>query len=92
MGWAGMRGTVTLAGAMSIPYLMPDGRPFPGRDIVVFLAFARLLESVAFEVKTVDAATLAGALATVLAISSLAAWMPARRAARVDPAEALRAD
>jgi len=39
MGWAGMRGTVTLAGAMSIPYLMPDGSPFPGRDIVVFLAF-----------------------------------------------------
>jgi len=39
MGWAGMRGTVTLAGALSIPYLMPDGRVFPGRDIVIFLAF-----------------------------------------------------
>jgi Na+/H+ antiporter len=39
VGWAGMRGTVTLAGALSIPYLMPDGREFPGRDIVVFLAF-----------------------------------------------------
>ena len=39
MGWAGMRGTVTLAGALSIPYVMPNGSPFPGRDIVVFLAF-----------------------------------------------------
>jgi CPA1 family monovalent cation:H+ antiporter len=39
MGWAGMRGTVTLAGALSIPYLMPDGRVFPGRDVVIFLAF-----------------------------------------------------
>ncbi|MEJ1971129.1 MAG: cation:proton antiporter [Lacunisphaera sp.] len=39
LGWAGMRGTVTLAGALSIPYLMPDGTRFPGRDIVVFLAF-----------------------------------------------------
>lgn len=39
MGWAGMRGTVTLAGALSIPYFMPDGDLFPGRDIVVFLAF-----------------------------------------------------
>lgn len=39
MSWAGMRGTVTLAGALSIPYAMPDGAPFPGRDIVVFLAF-----------------------------------------------------
>jgi NhaP-type Na+/H+ or K+/H+ antiporter len=39
MGWAGMRGTVTLAGALSIPFFLPDGSPFPGRDIVIFLAF-----------------------------------------------------
>ena len=38
-GWAGMRGTVTLAGALSIPLLLPDGSPFPGRDIVIFLSF-----------------------------------------------------
>jgi CPA1 family monovalent cation:H+ antiporter len=39
VGWAGMRGTVTLAGALSIPLLLPDGGPFPGRAIVIFLAF-----------------------------------------------------
>ncbi|HET7538058.1 MAG TPA: cation:proton antiporter, partial [Candidatus Didemnitutus sp.] len=39
IGWAGMRGTVTLAAALSIPLLLPDGSPFPGRDIVIFLAF-----------------------------------------------------
>jgi len=39
VGWAGMRGTVTLAGALSIPLLMPDDRPFPHRDIVIYLAF-----------------------------------------------------
>ena len=39
VGWAGMRGTVTLAAALSIPLLLPDGTPFPGRDIVIFLAF-----------------------------------------------------
>ena len=39
MGWAGMRGTVTLAAALSIPFLMPDGHAFPGRDMVIFLAF-----------------------------------------------------
>ena len=39
LGWAGMRGTVTLAGALSIPLLLPDGTPFPSRDIVIFLAF-----------------------------------------------------
>jgi len=39
LGWAGMRGTVTLAGALSIPLFLPDGSPWPGRDIVIFLAF-----------------------------------------------------
>lgn len=39
LGWAGMRGTVTLAGALSIPLFLPDGTPFPARDIVIFLAF-----------------------------------------------------
>jgi CPA1 family monovalent cation:H+ antiporter len=39
LGWAGMRGTVTLAGALSIPLMLPDGTPYPGRDIVIFLAF-----------------------------------------------------
>ena len=39
VSWAGMRGTVTLAAALSIPLLLPDGSPFPSRDIVIFLAF-----------------------------------------------------
>jgi len=38
-GWAGMRGTVTLAAALSLPMALPDGAPFPARDIVIFLSF-----------------------------------------------------
>ncbi len=38
-GWAGMRGTVTLAAALSIPLTFPDGAPLPQRDLVIFLAF-----------------------------------------------------
>jgi Na+/H+ antiporter len=38
-GWAGMRGTITLAAALSIPHLAADGSPFPSRDIVIFLSF-----------------------------------------------------
>jgi CPA1 family monovalent cation:H+ antiporter len=34
-----MRGAVTLAAALSIPLLLPDGSPFPGRDLVIFLSF-----------------------------------------------------
>ena len=39
VSWAGMRGTVTLAAALSIPLHLADGSPFPGRDIVIFLSF-----------------------------------------------------
>lgn len=39
VGWAGMRGTVTLAAALSIPLTLPNGQPFPGRDILIFLSF-----------------------------------------------------
>jgi CPA1 family monovalent cation:H+ antiporter len=39
LGWAGMRGTVTLAAALSIPLFLEDGSPLPDRDIVIFLAF-----------------------------------------------------
>ncbi|ANT51501.1 Na+/H+ antiporter [Mesorhizobium amorphae] len=35
---AGVRGAITLAGILSLPLAMPDGSPFPARDIVIFLA------------------------------------------------------
>jgi CPA1 family monovalent cation:H+ antiporter len=38
-GWAGMRGTVTLAAALSIPLTFPDGTVLGHRDLVIFLAF-----------------------------------------------------
>jgi CPA1 family monovalent cation:H+ antiporter len=42
---AGVRGAVTLAGALSIPLLMPDGSPFPDRDLAVTLAVGVILLS-----------------------------------------------
>ena len=60
--------------------------------LMIFLLFARLLDSVTFEVRTLDIASLGGALALVVVTSLIAAWIPARRSARIDPADALRAD
>jgi CPA1 family monovalent cation:H+ antiporter len=54
VGWAGMRGTVTLAAAMSIPLLMPDGSPFPGRDIVIFLAFGVIATTLIVQGSTLE--------------------------------------
>jgi len=42
---AGVRGAVTLAGALSIPLLMPDGSPFPARDLSITLAVGVILYS-----------------------------------------------
>jgi len=54
------------------------------------LIVARWIGSLLFDVRPNDPATLAGAAAMLLAIALLGAWIPARRAAKVDPMIALR--
>jgi CPA1 family monovalent cation:H+ antiporter len=44
---AGVRGAVTLAGVLTLPLLMPDGSHFPARGLVIFLAAAVILLSLA---------------------------------------------
>ena len=51
---------------------------------------ARLLESLLFEVREHDPFLLGTALCVLLAVALVAAWIPARRAMRVDPMVALR--
>lgn len=43
VGWTGMRGVVALAAAISLPYTMADGRPFPQRNLILFLTFCVIL-------------------------------------------------
>jgi CPA1 family monovalent cation:H+ antiporter len=54
-GWAGMRGTITLAAALSIPLLEPDGRPFPARDLVIFLSFGTIVVTLLLQGTTLEA-------------------------------------
>ena len=53
---------------------------------------ARLLQTLLFHVSAGDLATYAAAIAGVVAVGVLANYIPARRAARVDPMRALRAE
>jgi CPA1 family monovalent cation:H+ antiporter len=43
VGWAGMRGSVSLAAALAIPLSTDAGATFPDRELVVFLAFGVIL-------------------------------------------------
>jgi CPA1 family monovalent cation:H+ antiporter len=43
VGWAGMRGAVSLAAALAIPLVTDSGKPFPDRDLIVFLTFSVIL-------------------------------------------------
>ena len=63
----------------------------PSGSVVLFALLARFLKSFLFGVAAGDPVTLAAAALALVGISALASWIPARRAARVDPAGALRA-
>jgi CPA1 family monovalent cation:H+ antiporter len=43
IGWAGMRGVVSLAIAFSIPQHLHDGQPFEGRNLILFLTFTTVI-------------------------------------------------
>ena len=42
-GWAGMRGVVSLAAALSIPLLISEGQAFPYRNLILFITFVVIL-------------------------------------------------
>jgi predicted permease len=54
------------------------------------LAVTQLMRSAFFGIKPYDPVTVTGSVVLLLTIAVLAAWIPARRAAKIDPMEALR--
>ncbi|MBN8246662.1 MAG: ABC transporter permease [Verrucomicrobia bacterium] len=56
-----------------------------------YLAVSRFLRTMVFEISTLDPLALMAGPLILCACAALACWLPARRAARVDPMTALRA-
>jgi CPA1 family monovalent cation:H+ antiporter len=48
-GWAGMRGVVSLAAALSIPLHLTDGTPFPYRDLILFITFSVIITTLVLQ-------------------------------------------
>ena len=43
IGWMGIRGVISLAAALSLPMLLPDGSAFPARNLIIYLTFCVIL-------------------------------------------------
>jgi putative ABC transport system permease protein len=63
-----------------------------GIGLVAALALSRVLRTLLFEVTPTDPLTFAGVALLLITVAMLASWLPARRAAKVDPMEALRCE
>ena len=61
-----------------------------GIGIALAIGASRLLASLLYGVRPTDPVAMAGAIAVLLAVGMLAAFVPARRASLTDPAVVLR--
>jgi hypothetical protein len=58
--------------------------------LILAMISSRFVQTLLFEVSALDPIALAGAALALLIIAAVAAWLPARRASRMDPVAALR--
>jgi Na+/H+ antiporter len=49
VGWAGMRGVVSLASALAVPLTLTDGTAFPHRNLILFITFVVILITLVFQ-------------------------------------------
>jgi monovalent cation/hydrogen antiporter len=63
LGFTGIRGIVSLAAALAIPFTIADGSPFPDRDLILILTFCVLFVTLVGEGLTLPALTRALGLA-----------------------------
>lgn len=49
VAYTGMRGAVTLAAALALPRLTDAGTPFPGREVIIFVAFCVVVATVVIQ-------------------------------------------
>ncbi len=92
----GMRMALGADRGKVVAMVVRQGATLAVAGVVVGLALAfgltRLMSTLLFGVSPVDPATFTAVPAGLVCVAILASWIPARRAARVDPVVALRAE
>jgi ABC-type antimicrobial peptide transport system permease subunit len=92
----GLRMALGSTPAEAVRLVFRDGMRFAvigvAFGIAIAAALARVLRTLLFEVQPLDPAAFAGASLVLLMFAALACYLPARRATRIDPLLALRAE
>jgi monovalent cation/hydrogen antiporter len=55
IGWAGLRGAVSLAAALALPLSIDSGEPFPQRSFVIYIAFCVIMATLVLQGLTLPA-------------------------------------
>jgi NhaP-type Na+/H+ and K+/H+ antiporter len=55
VAWSGMRGAVSMAAALALPLQTNGGDPLPGRDVIIFLAYAVIVFTIVVQGLTLPA-------------------------------------
>jgi ABC-type lipoprotein release transport system permease subunit len=63
-----------------------------GLGVLAALALARVMRGLLYGVEPFDPLTFAAVSLLLVAVAGLACWLPARRAVKVDPMEAMRCE
>jgi monovalent cation/hydrogen antiporter len=55
IGWAGLRGAVSLAAALALPLTIDNGDPFPQRSFIIYIAFCVIMATLVLQGLTLPA-------------------------------------
>ncbi|MGA7461158.1 MAG: ABC transporter permease [Candidatus Korobacteraceae bacterium] len=92
----GVRAALGASPANILRLILRQGMTLTGLGVAIGLlgavAASRALLTLLFGVSPLDPLTYAGVVAVLAAVAAIACWIPARRAAQVDPAITLRAE
>jgi monovalent cation/hydrogen antiporter len=82
IGWSGMRGAVSLAAALALPFTLDSGAPFDSRDLIVYLTVAVIFVTLVGQGLTLPY------MVRWLGLSATEPWAPDEAVARLAAAQA----